>query len=1020
MPVNAQSPHLIGTHQHEEPTLNIFKARGSIKLTTVALLAIVAFSSSAIADTGGLRVKVTDPDGNAIAGARVNASTSESLTTKSGVTDADGSVRLMGLDPSNDYVVTVSADGYQPARNEGGLVVSERTFNIPFVLTATAEAMEEVITYGRSDIGQLVDTTSGLQATDVTLDIMDSLPTGRSYQSYLAMAPTTKPSSVENGGNPSSKSGMNYTDIPSSAGDSHGISRDNVYYIDGVNITDNYYGTFGANFNSEIIQEQQIITGGVPAEYEGGQGLISRVISKSGGNEFHGSVNYYTQSDSLVSDNKHLDDASFTTYDTAFTLGGPIIKDKLWFFTSFQRKERDEDVIDPNTQTVSRGVNKVEDLGFAKLTWQATDNDKLVAQWFGDPTDQDGSLDTGTLNNRDRVFKSGGDNYKFEYSHAWDNFIVTVNYLDHEGEDTRISADSSTQNDVAFTNPLVSNVDTEQGGYGIDVFWKKNKTSLNLTGEYFLDTGMGSHEIKFGYSDTTNEHYLDEYYTGDGSQYNSIGLADNGATLGDYVGAGWTGEKALSGTDVNRIIDGMADSPDAATYLALFDTDNSGVISTAELQAGLVFDSTAGNPHGEVNVARTRQAQQGAQNFEQLGSALYIQDSWSIDEHWTLDIGLRAEKWEHIASDARTKVFTFDYEIAPRVSLIYDINGDGSSKVWGFYGRYYDPIRTNMTEFAGSVTGTVLSEEVYVADTGEWLNYRTRGLSDGYFAPTTKTPYTDEFLLGYERALTENQSVSVIYTNRKTRDIFEDYDLGLYTDGCGEFCLDLAYFGFANEAPPSNYYMATLKGGKRDYDGLELTWRKRRSADSRWFALASYSYNDAEGNSNSDGNADFQGDWIALDPRAPNQYTTQPGNIEHLLKLAGSYRWDNGLEVGATYSWNSGTAYSETWAIYRRHLPTMDAEASEHRGAIDTWVQEGAIGGNTTPSYGTLNGRVKYVAEFGESTQVEFFLDVFNLLDDQAVRRKQDLLDGGDGWDYQQASAWVLPRRFYLGARMSF
>jgi len=97
----------------------------------------------------------------------------------------------------------------------------------------------------------------------------------------------------------------------------------------------------------------------------------------------------------------------------------------------------------------------------------------------------------------------------------------------------------------------------------------------------------------------------------------------------------------------------------------------------------------------------------------------------------------------------------------------------------------------------------------------------------------------------------------------------------------------------------------------------------------------------------------------------------------------------------------------------------MDAPY-EHRGVVDSWVQKGAIGGNTTPSYGTLNARVKYVVDFGEDMSAEFFLDIFNVLDDQAVKREQDLFAGGDGWDYQQASAWVLPRRFYLGARMSF
>ena len=71
----------------------------------------------------------------------------------------------------------------------------------------------------------------------------------------------------------------------------------------------------------------------------------------------------------------------------------------------------------------------------------------------------------------------------------------------------------------------------------------------------------------------------------------------------------------------------------------------------------------------------------------------FLQDSWNIDEHWTINAGFRAEKWEHFATDG-SKIFTFDYEVAPRLSVVYDINGDGRSKVWAFTGRYYDPIRT--------------------------------------------------------------------------------------------------------------------------------------------------------------------------------------------------------------------------------------------------------------------------------------------------------------------------------------
>lgn len=998
------------------------KKRNLLRRTAVGVgTAIVGavWSASALADTGGLRIRVTDTNDNPIAGARISAATAESLTRRTDVTDAQGELRLAGLDPSDDYTVSVTAEGYQPARNEGTLVVSERVFNLPFVLAETEEVLEEIVTYGRSDIGQLVDTTSAMQATDVTLDIMDSLPTGRSYQSYLQMAPTTKPSDE---GNPSSKSGVNSPD---------GSSSDNIYYIDGVNVTNMVNGAFGANLNSEIIQEQQIITGGAPAEYEGGQGLVSRVISKSGSNEFHGSVNYYMQSNRLVTDNENLDDAKFSTFDSAFTLGGPIVTDKLWFFASFQRKEREEDVIDPNTQELIRTVTRKEDYSFLKLTYQPTENDKIIAEHFGDPSEQVGSFNAGQPANRDTTNKSGGNNLKFEYSHAWENVVLTTGYLMHRQDARGLATDRSTQNNVAYLiedgEEPVTPTDMRLGGGGVDFVQEFAKESLNLTLEWFADAGPGNHDFKFGYSDITNEFLDDFVRTGDGARYSSIALADSGVDLDTYAGGGWTGGTSITSEDYDDIIAAMTASASNAQYLDLYDTDDSGDISEAELGAGLIFNQSIGNPHGQVNVYRYWQSQRGPRYFETRGHAWFAQDHWNIDEHWTVNAGVRAEKWEHIASDGKTSIFTFDWEYAPRLSVIYDIRGDGRSKVWAFGGRYYDPIRMNMTGFAGSITGPVMEEQVYT-NAGEWLTYRTRGgpqMPDGYFAPSTKTPYTDEFMIGWEHSLTPNQSIAVAYTDRKTRDILEDYDLDLYLDcssgGVGDYCLPWSYFGFSpGELPEANYVIATLKGGRRNYRGWEASWRKRRSADSQWFALASLVYNDAEGNTDSDSSADLQGDVVWLDPRSPNQFGKQPGNIEWLGKLAGSYAFDNGLEIGATYRWNSGLRYSRTWSIYGRHLPQRVDEPYEDGGVTARWIAPDAVGGYEGKPYGTLDARVKYTLEFGESMQAEFFLDVFNVLDDQAATEYQDV-DPGDGvYEFGEARDWVEPRRFYLGARVSF
>src|SRR3546814_12933294 len=92
-------------------------------------------------------------------------------------------------------------------------------------------------------------------------------------------------------------------------------------------------------------------------------------------------------------------------------------------------------------------------------------------------------------------------------------------------------------------------------------------------------------------------------------------------------------------------------------------------------------------------------------------------------------------------------------------------------------GRYYDPIRTNMTNFAGNLTGSVLDEQIAIGD--QWLTFRTRGgpkTPDALFAPSTKTPYTDEFMLGSATTFGKELSLQVTYTDRTTTDVLEAYN----------------------------------------------------------------------------------------------------------------------------------------------------------------------------------------------------------------------------------------------------
>mgnify|MGYP006109227241 FL=1 len=982
-----------------------------IKLLRILASAVIILTSpvALAADTGSLDISVVDLSGTPIAGVTVTASTKDSLRARSGVSGSEGQIKLTVLDPSRDYVIKGAKEGFHPVTVNSITVITGQIKKLRVVLYSSAMLAEEVVTIGQRE--QMVDLSSAIQGVNLNVDVIDSLPTLRSYQDYLQLVPGIKPT-IGDTKNPSSKSGVNYSDI----GGDYGTSTDNTYFIDGVNVTDNEDGLASASLNSEIIQEQRVLTGSLPAEYEGGNGLVSKVITKSGGNEFSGSLNYYFQNDSLVNDDDNRPSASLDKFDSAITLGGPLIQDKLWFFTSYQAKQDKRDIPDLTTEEVLRTSTQDEEYKFLKLAYQATDADYLSLSYFDDLRERDGSWNDTTPNNRDSTYEWDGQNLMLSWTHAWDNMSLSVTHGHNEKRYTRLAKGNDNRNDVAYTNTDSTTADQDKGSQGSNYFSTTEKDQLSVEFEYNLDFAQVTHDFKVGYTATDNVFYENAPFSGTPpARYTSIGTDDAGTELRDYTSGTWAGSRAISGDDYDRIRTGLGAANHSAAFNAV-DSDNNGVLSDGEIEA-IVFDSTSGNPTGDVNVYRELQVEGAPLSFKTKGKALYIQDTISF-EQWTINLGVRGEEWTHHASDG-SKISEFDVDWAPRFSINYDI--DGTSKVWGYMGRYYDPIRTNMTSFAGTLAGSVRDEQVFV--NGDWVTFRTRGgaqVQDALFAPTTKTPYTDEYSMGYERMLTDDISAAIQYTKRKTRDILEDYDLGLYSDVLkgSDYELPLSYFGY-DSMPASNYVIATLKGGKRDYKGIELVVTKRRTDEQPFFVLASYTNNTAKGSSNSDSNADFQGDVVWLDPRAPGVYGKQPGNIEHQIKFAGTYYFDNGIELGAVYNWNSGYLYSKTFLLYRRHLPERVETAYESGGYSSAWLDPDSVGSESTPSYGTLDVRAKYVLDF-KRFQAEVFVDVFNLLDDQAAIGEMDLAAGDGDYGYGQANEWVEPRSIYLGARISF
>lgn len=968
-----------------------------------------------VATTGTAVVIVEASDGSRLPGATVTASAPDVTTKRTAVTDSQGEALLMNLAPSASYVVTAELSGFTTMKNERILIRSGQTTTLRVAMSVSTQTEEITVTAETP----LVDTTSAVTGQDITLELTESLPTGRSYQSYLQLVPGVMPSET---GNPASKSGLNYSDILGNVGQ----SSDNAYYFDGINVTDPVTGTFGANLNTEIIQEQKVLTGGFPAEFVGTPGLISNVITKTGSNTWHGSVNYYFQNDGLFSENKNSPQQKFDDFDSAGTLGGPIIKDRAWFFASYRRLVRNDDVTSLDTNAFLRTVKNTQDQGYAKVTWTPTDKDTLSVTFLSDPTDISGSRSRTVTNARNSSRVQGGSRYSVNYSRFFGPAVLDFGYNKHNGEVSDFSAIRESANTVVFRRTDVRTLADEQlGGAGTDIIDQRDTQLFRGA----LLWNKGRHTLKAGAEFLENSSFRNALTIGDTkSTYISLANHLSGTTAGGIQTGSFTNRAFLpnNASDFNGLINNINALPNRAAFYAALDTNQDGVISVAELSANLIFNSTAGNPNGKINYSRAFQSADGPQDLGSQGLSFFLQDTVSVGR-FTANLGVRTERFEHF-NTLGDSIYTFDWTIAPRLSLVYDVLGNGKQKATAYFGRYFDPIRNNMTQFAGSHSGRTREEQVFV--NGQWVTYRVRGGAslDAIFAPETKTPYTDDLQVGYQIDLGHSLAIEALYTKRWTRNILEDYDPVLYSvpseypgpiDHPDSLFLPYTHFGFPASGLPgvANFFIGTLEGGKRDYQGIEFTLRRRHRDN--WQALVSYTFNDAKGNSNSDSNADFQGDVLFLDPRAPNQYGRQPGSIKHLFKAAASYQFKFGIQLGGTYRWNSGTIASRTFRASSRNLPVEVETPFEFAGITDYWLAPDAVGSLTNPSYGLLDLRVEYNRKFGKMG-AELFVDIFNVLDNQDSTRNQDLVAGSGGIAFGQPLTYSDPRRFFLGARLSF
>ena len=466
-----------------------------ILLALVATLLLVA-PVAAQTTSGTISGVVRSTDGAPLPGVTVLVSSDMLQGTRSVETDANGRFRIVSLPPGS-YSVTYTQTGFSPVE-ESGVAVRIAT-DTSREVTMTPGVTEEILVQGE---GVVVDTTKSTIDTQVDFEFVDSLPNNRLFQDVMSSAPGVN----VNQNNPQV----------------HGASTDdNVYLVDGVDTTDPRTQTWGTAINFDTIQEVQIQTAGMPAEFGRVQGGVVNLVTRSGGNEFHGSLRYVQTDVDWVADvDKDAVGGVFSDEKRpAGTLGGPFLKDRFWFFAAGEGRDRDQSF--PRETGSDTGVFSQDISNYnghylsGKLTLQANPSNTIVGFWNTDPIDISNAwaryyLGPSVDPRSEAIQQQGGDNSSLQWTSVINpSLLLEVKGNSYNGE-INVIPQGAVGPEPTFLDLLtgywsgttLENYESKRGRDGVVASLTK-----------FLDSNLGSHQIKGGleYLQIKNE-VTDVYY----------------------------------------------------------------------------------------------------------------------------------------------------------------------------------------------------------------------------------------------------------------------------------------------------------------------------------------------------------------------------------------------------------------------------------------------------------------------------------------------------------------------------
>jgi outer membrane receptor protein involved in Fe transport len=399
--------------------------RAQLRLPAVFVLSLVLGRGVSLAQgISGIRGQVLDKDGAPIPGATISLTQPSSGAARGAITDAHGEYRIAPLPPGTGYVIRASFPGLASVSIPDVELSAGVMTVVPMTLRPESEVREKVRVQARADMVNTEDTTTSTRFSD---EFIEDLPIlGRNYQDVLSLAPGV--TDVDGDGNPNIH-GARDTDV--------------VTLVDGVSTVDPLTGHVGQQLNLESIQEIEVKTSGASAEFSRAQGGFVSVVTKSGGNDFAGTFKFFWRGDLLDGDGAGIDDAHlhgglsetglrdlhFNDFMPFLSVGGPIVKDKAWYFLTLEWIQQ-QTPVNASTQSFVRTTE--EKRAFLKLSWQVAQNHRLVLTTTVDPQRYDNlGLDSFTAQESGHTMQLGGVNLVLKDTSIFNPNVFLDSTLQH-------------------------------------------------------------------------------------------------------------------------------------------------------------------------------------------------------------------------------------------------------------------------------------------------------------------------------------------------------------------------------------------------------------------------------------------------------------------------------------------------------------------------------------------------------------------------------------------------------------